>query len=920
MRHAVHLMLALVLGASAQAQVIIADNFNVAGSGTGFSLNQGVNSSINPPTTRLTGTAAANLRYIPTYTKTNSAFAITSNKLKVTSVTNPGRFVLSANGTSPFDFSSALGSTSATALKPVVYDMSISMANSSTGTQRFSFALGTAEGDATTWNFGIQLFRTAIEDNFYTIGKRIDAASCGLASDINTFITNTTPGTFGNEITFVIRVTDAGAETSSFNSRVQLSMDGGFTWFYDTETDPDLPNGWRLNGPGRYIMWDIAPDAGPVTYDNFSVVPVPVSAVLTSPSAGAANFGAAASLSVISSNAGPGNVTLTYFGREAPKPYPGPDFLIPALPDTQNYAREASSSGNATMAMWYAQTEWIITNRVRQNIPFVATLGDCVQNGDILNGNPNSTEWRNATNAMYRLENPTRTLLEAGIPYLVSVGNHDQEANGDPDGSTTLYNQYFGTSHFAGMPYYGGHFSTNNDTWFALFSVSGLDFIVISFEYGRYGSSVLDWANAVLATNQTRRVIVLTHNAGDDTPDDTTVSPFSAQGQAIYDSLKTNPNFFLMLAGHVFNEGGEGRRTDTFNGHTVRTLISDYQGRFNGGNGLMRLMIFSPSNNLVSVKTYSPYTDQYETDANSQFSFSYNMQPNGAGSPGTPWIALGSNTNVSPGAQNTFVWSGLLSSKTYEWYVQVTDAAGNKFLSASRTFSTTVNNAPVATNQTATVIGDQPSVLALLASDANGDPLTFRTNSRPIRGLTYNFNPNAGTITYVPARGYRGLDRFTFVANDSVSDSAVANFDITVTAPPDTNSNGLPDAWETRYGVLDPNADSDGDGQNNLAEYYANTDPTNSASSLRVIGAASQPNGDVILTWSSVGGTRYRVQYCDAGPDGSLSGSFTDIIRSIDAEMDPTPYGTTSTQTFVDSGALVGSASKARYYRIKVVP
>src|SRR6476660_1362252 len=45
---------------------ILGDNYNVTGSGSGFALGSGVNSGINPPTTRLTGTAAANLRYINT--------------------------------------------------------------------------------------------------------------------------------------------------------------------------------------------------------------------------------------------------------------------------------------------------------------------------------------------------------------------------------------------------------------------------------------------------------------------------------------------------------------------------------------------------------------------------------------------------------------------------------------------------------------------------------------------------------------------------------------------------------------------------------------------------------------------------------------------------------------------------------------
>src|SRR4051812_26221155 len=116
------LCLAMVVGDSTRgATLIISDNYNVTGSGSGFNLNSGINSGINPPTTRLTGTAASGLRYFNTGTKATNAYTITSNKLKVTSLVNPGRFVLSANGTSPFDFGPSLGVAGATPSGPVVY-------------------------------------------------------------------------------------------------------------------------------------------------------------------------------------------------------------------------------------------------------------------------------------------------------------------------------------------------------------------------------------------------------------------------------------------------------------------------------------------------------------------------------------------------------------------------------------------------------------------------------------------------------------------------------------------------------------------------------------------------------------------------------------------------------------------------------
>ena len=45
---------------------IIRDDYNASGRGTGFLLNQGINSGIHPPATRLTGSAAPRITYLYT--------------------------------------------------------------------------------------------------------------------------------------------------------------------------------------------------------------------------------------------------------------------------------------------------------------------------------------------------------------------------------------------------------------------------------------------------------------------------------------------------------------------------------------------------------------------------------------------------------------------------------------------------------------------------------------------------------------------------------------------------------------------------------------------------------------------------------------------------------------------------------------
>ena len=350
-----------------------------------------------------------------------------------------------------------------------------------------------------------------------------------------------------------------------------------------------------------------------------------------------------------------GDLWVIWYGRAVPAV--GSDFTLIGLPDTQYYTGELNGGLNA---MFRAQTDWIVAHRVSHNIPYVIHLGDCVENGQN-GGNP--IEWMRADTSLSILEDPNTTQRLDGIPYGVCVGNHDQSPNGDPDGSTTtFYNQYFGVARFQNRGYYGGHFGVNNDNWYDLFSAGGMDFIVVSFEFDPTpDADVLAWADQLLTTYSDRRAIIATHYV----TDTGNPAPFSPQAQAIYDALKSHPNLFLMVGGHIW---GEGRRQDTWNGHTVHALLADYQGGANGGNGYMRLMEFSPANNVIRVRTYSPWLDLFEADADSssQFTLSYPM------STPQPFQALGTAT-VASGAAGALAWSGLAPNTQYEWYATVSD-------------------------------------------------------------------------------------------------------------------------------------------------------------------------------------------------------------------------------------------------------
>jgi hypothetical protein len=303
---------------------------------------------------------------------------------------------------------------------------------------------------------------------------------------------------------------------------------------------------------------------------------------------------------------------------------PGEDFTIAVIPDTQIYVE--TGHNNAPGLHWLdyftAQTQYIADHKsdAGNNIVYAIHVGDIVNDGDLY-----IQPWQRADTAM-------KILDVAGVPYGTACGNHEQTPNGIPfqspsttnDGSTTVkYNQYFGTTRVSGKPWYGGtYLAGNNDSHYDYFSAGGINFVVI---YVEYDASLMDnvnlgaWVNTILTNNASRKAIIVTHYVGDPG----VPSTFGAQTADLYSRIKAHSNVFLFVGGHVH---GEGYRQDTYSGRTIKSYIADYQFDVNGGDGYMRLMKFSVKNDLISVKSYSPYRQNhsqspwFQTDSDSEFS------------------------------------------------------------------------------------------------------------------------------------------------------------------------------------------------------------------------------------------------------------------------------------------------------------
>lgn len=87
------------------------------------------------------------------------------------------------------------------------------------------------------------------------------------------------------------------------------------------------------------------------------------------------------------------------------------------------------------------------------------------------------------------------------------------------------------------------------------------------------------------------------------------------------------------------------------------------------------------------------------------------------------------------------------------------------------------SSAPIAEDATYTTTVDTPVSTPLVASDPDGDALTYTVVDEPSEGTLSGDAPN---LTYTPADGYEGQDTFTFLANDGSEDSDVATVTVNV--------------------------------------------------------------------------------------------------------------------------------------------
>ena len=170
-----------------------------------------------------------------------------------------------------------------------------------------------------------------------------------------------------------------------------------------------------------------------------------------------------------------------------------------------------------------------------------------------------------------------------------------------------------------------------------------------------------------------------------------------------------------------------------------------------------------------------------------------------------------------------------------------------------------VNDAPVASNSSETTNEDAALASTLMASDSDGDALTYSVVAQPANGSVTITDTNTGAYTYTPDANYNGSDSFTFRVNDGTTNSNTATVSISVNAvndAPMANNGSLNTQEDTpANGTLTAN-DVDGD-------------------SLTYSVVAQPADGVVTITDASTGAYTYT-------PDANYNGSNSFTFRVND--------------------------------------
>lgn len=277
-------------------------------------------------------------------------------------------------------------------------------------------------------------------------------------------------------------------------------------------------------------------------------------------------------------------------------------FTIATYPDTQGEVW-------ADSARFIDRSNWLVSQADAIDLRFVMHTGDVVN-------------WDTDTHDQYVVAEAALDPLEdAGIPYQLSIGNHDTLATGiggsardskrtrEYQRTTTTFNQFWKPSDYTAL---AGSFEEGKiDNTYSVFEAEGASWLVLNLELWPRVAAV-DWAEQVIASHPNDNVIIQTHSflngRGDIDGAGQSLTRWSygdSSPQYVYDRLVApHANVKVVTSGHV--GGAVSKLVATANGNKVAYILQALHSRSNP----VRLSEFDVDAGQISTRVYAPMDGQ----------------------------------------------------------------------------------------------------------------------------------------------------------------------------------------------------------------------------------------------------------------------------------------------------------------------
>ncbi|SFT36562.1 Concanavalin A-like lectin/glucanases superfamily protein [Actinopolyspora lacussalsi subsp. righensis] len=256
-------------------------------------------------------------------------------------------------------------------------------------------------------------------------------------------------------------------------------------------------------------------------------------------------------------------------------------FTLAVMPDTQYLIDEGGSDPEPVRE----GLRWVAENRRKQNIAFLAHLGDVSEHG---------------TEREMRIADRAFRGIGHRMPYSVLGGNHD--VSGDDQRGDTPYLRTFGPDRFNRMDTYGGS-SPDGYNSYHVFEGGGRRWLLLALDW-RVSDRGVRWTQGVLNEHPELPTILTTHDLV--WAEDDGMAHLSDHGQWLWEGLiRGNDQIFLAIGGHYWPCGRTTLTNDA--GNTVHLHLANYQERYYGGAGMIRLYSFDPVRGMIDVATFSPW-------------------------------------------------------------------------------------------------------------------------------------------------------------------------------------------------------------------------------------------------------------------------------------------------------------------------